>query len=568
MRTVGILTNGGDTCALNASIKSIRDNVYRAGYKKIYGIRRGYQGLIDGSIDDITHREIDVRIGGSCLGSLRTSPTDWVSKDKRHKINEERCLQMAECLSDYSIDVLVVIGGDGTLQSTRSFQTWVRQKHEEGGFREFEIIGFPKTIDNDIQTFTNFEGIPVSLCPGFPSAVKKIVSCIEDLRVTVRTAERAFTVETMGRDAGWLAAAASFGGAEIVVVPEHVAIYGTKENLKRQKSKESLEVTKSLIIDLADQIEYFYRNNRNVLIAVGEGLDPCVKIDDYQNYKRLIEGLYGSRKKVGANELVAMLVSPVLRYYFWCLSQLCGHKRKPDHVRANIDKILQGSEDSSSPEVQQLFDDYENKVKNDNNHPLNKWAIRDHLLDALGVKDGDPGPPEPACDGSTGRPCAHPQGSGNGAGDESEGSGNNTGPGPEEVRSPLTVPPYKFEIRPHRTDYLPRSGPPSSYDYKLATVLGQKVGEMVLDENRSFGAVPTLEQVVPYERLSLDVVKTVQIKEIETLRFENLKYFIDEKRLFQVSPRITDFFRTIMSGPKSLDKAIDETPTVRDDSRK
>jgi hypothetical protein len=96
MQTLAILTNGGDTCALNASIKSIRNNAYRIGYKKIYGIRRGYQGLIDDSIDDITHREIDVRIGGSCLGSLRVSPTDLCTEEERektgdsHKINKER----------------------------------------------------------------------------------------------------------------------------------------------------------------------------------------------------------------------------------------------------------------------------------------------------------------------------------------------------------------------------------------------------------------------------------------------------------------------------------------------
>ena len=90
---------------------------------------------------------------------------------------------------------------------------------------------------------------------------------------------------------------------------------------------------------------------------------------------------------------------------------------------------------------------------------------------------------------------------------------------------------------------------------------------MVLDENRSFGAVPTLEQVVPYEQLSLDVVKTVRINEIETLIFDNPKYF-NETMLLQVSPRITNFFRTILSGPESLEDAIKDTPTVRDDSRK
>ena len=124
MKTLAILTNGGDTCALNASIKSIRDNAYRAGFKKIYGIRRGYQGLVDGWIDDITHREIDPRIGGSCLGSLRTSPTERV-EDGKYVVVGERCRVMAQCLSDYRIDVLVVIGGDGTLQSTRMFQAWV-----------------------------------------------------------------------------------------------------------------------------------------------------------------------------------------------------------------------------------------------------------------------------------------------------------------------------------------------------------------------------------------------------------------------------------------------------------
>ena len=96
MKTLAILTNGGDTCALNASIKSIRDSAYKIGYKKIYGIRRGYQGLLDNWIDDITLREIDVRIGGSCLGSMRMSPTDPCTEEEKnetrdtHKINEKR----------------------------------------------------------------------------------------------------------------------------------------------------------------------------------------------------------------------------------------------------------------------------------------------------------------------------------------------------------------------------------------------------------------------------------------------------------------------------------------------
>lgn len=525
MKTLAVLTNGGDTCALNASLISIRENACHAGYKKIYGIRRGYQGLIDGSIDDITHKEIDPTIGGSCLGSQRVSPTRKNKTGEGYEIDETLCRQMLRCLKDYRVNVLVVIGGDGTLQATRMFQEWVSEQRSSEDFHEFQIIGFLKTIDNDIRTFTSFKGIEVSLCPGFPSAVKKISSCVEDLRVTARTAERAFSVETMGRDAGWLAAAATFGGAEILLVPEQLELWDKlnpgKRNLAAQDPK---GVSKDLIAELTDEIVDFYVKNRNVLIAVGEGFEPVVEMPEFQQLAEIIRDLYGTRKKVGASELVTIVVSPVLEYYFLCLSRLCARRRDGADLSTRIESVL--DETFDTPEAGK----YREKMASGKN-PLQDWDIISKLRTALGL----------------GKKRVERSTSEQTSGDDQRGR-------TEAVEHDhLTVPPYKFEIRPHRTDYLPRSGPPSSYDYRFATVLGQEVGRMLV--SGEFGAVAALREVVPYDQLTVDTVKTVAIEEIATQNFQSLDFF-DRRFPFQVSERIMDFFRTIMTGPESLEKAI------------
>ena len=541
MQILAILTNGGDTCALNASIKSIRDNAYHVGYKKIYGIRRGYQGLVDGSIDDITHREIDVRIGGSCLGSLRVSPTDWNQKKEEYEINEERCHKMAQCLSDYKIDVLMVIGGDGTLQATKMFQDWVHHKVVTQEFRPFEIMGFLKTIDNDIRTFTHFEGIEVSLCPGFPSAVTKIVSCIEDLRVTARTAERAFSVETMGRDAGWLAASTTFGGAEILLVPEHLRYY-----LRRffpNKNKIDKEVSDRVMSDLVDQTVSFYQKNRNVLIGVAEGFEPVIDIEAMKKFAETIRDLYGPRKKVGATELVTMLVSPVLEHYFWCLSHLCDQMRRSVDLPRAVKAVMN---EANKNDVGRK---YSEKVKNAKEHPLKCWNAESKLLETVGLRSRENENVGSKQHASLTQIIAHNSHVSQQTDESSSGKGY------KRMSSPMSIPPYKFEIRPHRTDYLPRSGPPSAYDYKLATVLGEKTGQMLL--SKEFSSVPALDKVVPYKDLNVNVVKPVHIKEIETLNFISNDYF-DPEVCLHVSGRITNFFRTIMTGPDDLEKAIHE----------
>ncbi len=114
------------------------------------------------------------------LRSLRESPCRL--ENGRYVLDIDKSNRMVECLKELEIDVLVVIGGDGTLQATRLFHQFVQDKFSLG------ILRFPKTIDDDMRTRSTFEGIETSLCLGFPTAATKIASITEDSRTTaIRT---------------------------------------------------------------------------------------------------------------------------------------------------------------------------------------------------------------------------------------------------------------------------------------------------------------------------------------------------------------------------------------------
>jgi ATP-dependent phosphofructokinase / diphosphate-dependent phosphofructokinase len=204
MKTLAILTNGGDTCSLNAAIKNIRDHGIAAGYTRILGFEDGYLGVVNKSVKLLTWEPIDPQQGGTILRSQRFAPTS----------DEERQV-VFQNLSDMEVSALVVIGGDGTLAATKAL--WQSGDPKRFGVR---ILGFPRTIDNDIRTNT-FEGeTEVAICPGYPSAAIKIARLTRELRTTAMSSRKIFVLETMGRDAGWLAAATSLGGAEFVLIPE------------------------------------------------------------------------------------------------------------------------------------------------------------------------------------------------------------------------------------------------------------------------------------------------------------------------------------------------------------
>ncbi len=242
-KTLAILTGGGDTPALNSSIESVRNRASMLGFK-VYGIRKGWKGLLgEGDVIDLTNHPYDGWYGGTALLSSRTNP--FPTK----KNPENRVPQILNNLKRYHIDVLVSIGGDDTNGAAK------RLYETEG----IPVIGFPKTIDNDLRTHTmhsyNGKEVEAVLCPGFPSAVQGIVDFSNRMRTTCESHQRICVLEVMGRDAGWLTGGAYYGGAEISLIPE-------------------IEITKERKEVFFEKVKEAYLNSpkKAIVVAVSEGV--------------------------------------------------------------------------------------------------------------------------------------------------------------------------------------------------------------------------------------------------------------------------------------------------------
>jgi len=245
-KTLAILSGGGDTPAINSSIESIRNRASMLGYK-VYGIRQGWKGLLgEGDIVDLTNQPYDGWYGGSALRSSRTNP--FPSK----KNPESRVPQVLNNLKRYKIDVLVTIGGDDTNGAAK------RLYETEG----IPVIGFPKTIDNDLRTKTmhiyNGKDIEAVLCPGFPSAAKAIAEFTGKLKTTAESHSRIMILEVMGRDAGWLTGSALFGGAELALIPEFEITKERKEFFfEMVKETYMRSPKKTLIIPVSEGVRWY-----------------------------------------------------------------------------------------------------------------------------------------------------------------------------------------------------------------------------------------------------------------------------------------------------------------------
>lgn len=193
MKTIGVLTGGGDCPGINAVIRA----VVRAGIKndcETIGIRNGWQGLIDDDVEPLGDSSVSgiLSKGGTILGTSRTNPLENGSDFQKIKAT----------LHKYGISALVVVGGNGTLSAAR-----------EVAKQGVPLVGVPKTIDNDIC------GTDVTF--GFDTAVSTITDAIDHLRTTAESHHRIMVVEVMGRNVGWLAVMAGIaGGADEILIPE------------------------------------------------------------------------------------------------------------------------------------------------------------------------------------------------------------------------------------------------------------------------------------------------------------------------------------------------------------
>lgn len=193
MKSIAILTSGGDAPGMNAAIRAVTRSALDRNIA-VFGVRQGYQGLIDDRMIPLGAREVGgiIQIGGTFLGSAR-------SKEFREESGRSKALRN---LATRGIDGLVVIGGNGS-------QTGSSTLSKLG----FPVVGIASTIDNDLY------GTDVTI--GCDTAINVTLEAIDHLRTTGSSHTRAFLVETMGRDCGYLAMMAGLaGGAEVISTPE------------------------------------------------------------------------------------------------------------------------------------------------------------------------------------------------------------------------------------------------------------------------------------------------------------------------------------------------------------
>ncbi|MBI5078583.1 ATP-dependent 6-phosphofructokinase, partial [Candidatus Saganbacteria bacterium] len=219
MKTIAVVTPGGDAPGMNAAIRAVVRSAVFNGLK-VYGIERGWLGLIEGKVRDMELQSVGgiINRGGTILHTYRCP--EFRQKSVRKKAIEN--------LRAFGIEGLVVIGGDGSLRASRVL------------YREFgvPIINIPASIDNDIY------GTDYSI--GFDTAVNTALEAIDKIRDTAASHERVFVIEVMGRNNGFIALdVALVAGAEAVIIPEvpyDLAAVGKKLQYGQQRGKSSFIV--------------------------------------------------------------------------------------------------------------------------------------------------------------------------------------------------------------------------------------------------------------------------------------------------------------------------------------
>jgi ATP-dependent phosphofructokinase / diphosphate-dependent phosphofructokinase len=191
---IGVLTGGGDCPGLNAVIRSVVRTASTHYGSEVVGFRDGWRGLLEDRTTPLDIAAVDGLLtrGGTTLGSARVAP---------ERLNAE-LPQMKDVLATHGIDVLIPIGGEGTLTAAHLLS--------EAGV---PVVGIPKTIDNDIDE--------TDLTFGFDTAVSIATEMIDRLHTTAESHQRVLLVEVMGRHAGWIALHAGLAsGAHLTLVPE------------------------------------------------------------------------------------------------------------------------------------------------------------------------------------------------------------------------------------------------------------------------------------------------------------------------------------------------------------
>ncbi|HPH96786.1 MAG TPA: 6-phosphofructokinase [Anaerolineaceae bacterium] len=193
MKKIAVLTSGGDAPGMNAAIRAVVRTGISRGWE-VYGVKLGYSGLINSNFIQLGARDVGgiIQKGGTMLGSARCPEFR----------NEEVQLKAIRNMRQQGIDALVVIGGNGSQTGANAIST-----------HNFPVVGVASTIDNDLY------GSEMTI--GVDTALNIAIEAIDRLKTTASSHQRAFLIEVMGRDCGYLAMMSGIaGGAEAVVIPE------------------------------------------------------------------------------------------------------------------------------------------------------------------------------------------------------------------------------------------------------------------------------------------------------------------------------------------------------------
>ncbi|MEX2425960.1 MAG: ATP-dependent 6-phosphofructokinase [Thermomicrobiaceae bacterium] len=205
IRRIGILTGGGDAPGLNAVIRAVTKSAILQYGWGVVGFRNGFEGCITGKFEELDLSSVRGILprGGTILGaSNRCNPFLFQNTAAGEAVPRDHSLDVVQRFKDLEIDAVVVIGGDGTMSISHELSR-----------RGVQVIGIPKTIDNDVR------GTKVTF--GFDTAVSTATSAIDKLHTTAESHHRVMIVELMGRTAGWITLYAGVaGGADIILIPE------------------------------------------------------------------------------------------------------------------------------------------------------------------------------------------------------------------------------------------------------------------------------------------------------------------------------------------------------------
>ncbi len=221
IKKIGILTGGGDAPGLNAVIRAItRTAILKYGYEVI-GYKFGYRGLYNNDFMPLTLDSVSgiLHKGGTILySSNKDNLFEYLVEEDGKTVKKDVSDVAVENLKNEGVDVLVVLGGDGTLTSARDFAR-----------KGVKVIGVPKTIDNDLGA--------TDITFGFDTAVSIVTELLGRIHTTAESHHRVMVVEAMGRNAGFIALHAGIAGsADVILIPE--IPYNVDSIVKRVKERD------------------------------------------------------------------------------------------------------------------------------------------------------------------------------------------------------------------------------------------------------------------------------------------------------------------------------------------